>query len=269
MKALTDFYHNLWHQYIRITPQARDIHQLFINFGEVPVNDHVAFRTFADSVISLEILEPKLLDFGFQYFDEYHFEQKHLYARSYVHPLDNTKIFLSEILWHELSRESQDVIGLYLSKIEKNTLVEFTSGRLWPTPSLSDYKILEKESEYAAWLLAWGLRANHFTIYINALNKFTEIEKVVGLLENQGYSLNAQGGVIKGSVEQGLMQISTMADEFELEFRDGEKETISSCYYEFAQRFNPKNRSQDKDVYQGFVVSSANNIFESTSKDAK
>ena len=269
MKALTDFYHSLWHQYIQITPQARDIHQLFINFGEVPVNDHVAFRTFSDSAISLDVLEPKLLELGFQYFDEYHFEQKHLYARSYVHPLDNTKIFLSEILWHELSEPSQNIITFYLSKIDKNASVDFTAGRLWPVPNLSEYKLLTRESEYAAWLLAWGLRANHFTIYINALKKFTEIEKVVSLLENNGFSLNSQGGVIKGSVDQGLMQISTMADEFELEFHDGERERISSCYYEFAQRFNPQNQSIDGDVYQGFVVSSANNIFESTSKEAK
>lgn len=269
MNALTDFYHKLWHQYISITPLARDIHQLFINFGEIPVNDHVAFRTFSHSPISLEKLEPQLLHLGFQYFDEYHFDQKHLYARSYTHPKDNTKIFLSEILWHELSEASQTILKSYISAINTETDVCFSSGRLWPMPTLSEYNILKRESEYAAWLLAWGLRANHFTIYINALKKFGDIERVVGLLLNQGFSLNTQGGEIKGSMEQGLMQASTMADEHALEFSDGKKARISSCYYEFAQRFNPADMQSSENLYQGFVVSSANDIFESTSINKK
>lgn len=269
MKALTDFYHSLWHQYISITPQARDINQLFINLGEVPINDHVAFRTFSHSPISLEKLEPQLLDLGFTYFDEYHFHQKHLYARSYIHPLDNTKVFLSHILWHELSDASKNILMPYLSQIGKDTTPDFTSGRLWSMPSFSEYQTLKKESEYAAWLLAWGLRANHFTIYINALNKYSDIERVVSLLKNEGFMLNAQGGEIKGSVKQGLKQASTMADEYELEFSDGKKFSISSCYYEFAQRFNPLDTSSNEGLYQGFVVSSANDIFESTSIDKK
>ena len=269
MKALTDFYHSLWHQYTSITPQARDINQMFINLGEVPVNDHVAFRTFSHSPISLEKLEPMLLSLGFIYFDEYHFHQKHLFARSYIHPLDNTKVFLSHILWQELSEASQHILMPYISKIDRDTAPDFTSGRLWPMPSFSEYEALKKESEYAAWLLAWGLRANHFTIYINALNKYSDIEKVVSLLKNQGFVLNAQGGEIKGSARQGLRQTSTMADEFSLEFSDGKKTCISSCYYEFSQRFNPEDTSSNEGLYQGFVVSSANDIFESTSIDNK
>lgn len=253
------FFDELWTQYQAITPQAIAIHQLFESKGEIVENDHVAFRTFADSPIGIHQLEPILTNLGFRVFDDYHFEAKKLYARSYVHALLDTKIFLSELKWHELSYSSQHIITGLLADLDENQHYQFTDGRLWLLPSLSQYQTLAEESEYAAWMSVWGLRANHFTIFVNRLQQYNQLQGVIDLLLEHDYLLNEQGGVIKGTPDVGLIQSSTLADKVDVQFSDGETRAIPSCYYEFAQRFDV-----DGELYQGFVTSSADKIFEST-----
>lgn len=253
------FFEELWEQYQSITPQATAIHHLFESEGERVENDHVAFRTFADSPIDLSHLEPILLDLGFIQFDEYHFDVKKLYAKSYVHPNMETKVFLSELLWKDLSEKSQVIIKNLLHGLDPNRAYGFTDGRLWEIPSYGDYQLLADESEYAAWMSVWGLRANHFTIYVNELVRYGELEKVVDLIQQHGYLLNEQGGIIKGTKDVGLIQASTLADRVDVLFSDGTKQAIPSCYYEFAQRFEVGG-----ELYKGFVTSSADKIFEST-----
>lgn len=253
------FFDELWAQYQAITPQATAIHHLFESEGELVENDHVAFRTFSESPIDLPHLEPILLDLGYTPFDSYEFKEKKLFAKSYVHPDISTKIFLSELMWRQLSDEAQKIISQLLHEVEPNKAYGFTDGRVWNMPSYGDYRALAAESEYAAWMSVWGLRANHFTIYVNQLKGFTSLESVVELLNQHGYLLNEQGGVIKGSKDVGLMQSSTLADQVEVMFSDGHKERIPSCYYEFAERFEINGG-----LYQGFVTSSADKIFEST-----
>ena len=82
----------------------------------------------------------------------------------------------------------------------------------------------------------------------------------MALLQQQGYQLNEAGGVIKGAPSDLLIQASTMADTCIVNFNDAGEQAISSCYYEFAQRFNQENG----ELYQGFVPLSADKIFEST-----
>ena len=253
------FFDALWLQYQEITPQATAIHDLFERKGETVVNDHVAFRTFADSPISLKQMEPALFDLGYEAFDEYHFEQKKLYAKSYNHPESDTKIFLSELLWKELSEPSQSLIQPLLKQVDPNRAYGFSDGRIWAMPSHQDYETLLSESEYAAWMSVWGLRANHFTVYVNQLNNLTHLNDVVALLKEHDYALNEQGGVIKGTEDIGLIQSSTLADKVEVTFACGTKAEVPSCYYEFAQRFKVNG-----ELYKGFVTASADKIFEST-----
>jgi len=270
MPALKHFYEELWQQYIKISPQALAIHHLFENEGEVLVNDHVAFRTFSNSNISIEHLETQIFSLGYQYLESYHFDAKKLDARCYVHPNYPTKIFISELLWPTLSASAQTIIGSLIQQIGASTVVDrkalhvphLNVGRIWAMPTYRNYLKLLEESEYAAWLSVWGLRANHFTIYVNYLRKYSELSQVVGLLQHHGYVLNSVGGVIKGSKEQRLIQSSTMADQALVPFPDAGKQKVSTCYYEFAQRFKQKDGS----LYQGFIPESADKIFESTNR---
>lgn len=272
MPALEQFFDKLWQQYSAISPQALAIHQLFESKGETLVNDHIAFRTFADSHISIDIVEDEILALGYRHLDSYQFEVKKLDARCYIHDKSPTKLFISELRWHELSDNAQAIIKDIIEQGHhtlKSPLIDQSSvgitpllsaGRLWQLPSYADYQTLAAESEYAAWLSVWGLRANHFTIFVNHLKHYPELSQVVELLQQQGYKLNNAGGVIKGSPIDLLIQAATMADTRMINFKDAGEQLVSSCYYEFAQRFKQENGQ----LYQGFVPNSADKIFEST-----
>ena len=262
VKILNNFYQELWQQYTDITPQALAIQHLFENEGEALVNDHVAFRTFAHSNISIDHLETQILALGYEYLDSYHFKNKKLDARCYVHTDSPTKIFISELLWLSLSELAQRIIAPVIQQINLQPAARLNAGRVWDIPTYENYLTLLDESEYAAWLLVWGLRANHFTVYVNHLKKYSKLSQVVELLQRHGYALNSAGGVIKGTKEDLLIQASTMADSIAVSFPDVGEQQITSCYYEFAQRFE----KIDGSLYQGFVASSADKIFESTNR---
>jgi len=264
MAALDLFFEKHWQQYSAISPQALAIHRLFADKGEVLVNDHIAFRTFANSNISIKHLEKEIFALGYRHLDSYHFETKKLDARCYLHPESPTKIFISELRWQSLSETAQSLLGNIVKQADCAAAAHpgpyLSAGRLWDLPRYADYRALLDESEYAAWLSVWGIRANHFTLFVNYFRKYPHLSQVVALLQQQGYQLNTVGGVIKGTEADLLIQAATMADKQDVDFKDAGKQTISSCYYEFAQRFKQK----DGQLYQGFIPGSADKIFEST-----
>jgi len=122
---------------------------------------------------------------------------------------------------------------------------------------------LLEESEYAAWVAAFGFRPNHFTVSINDLTEFENIKQVNQFIKDNGFSLNSSGGEIKGNVEAFLEQSSTMANTVEVQFSDASLK-IPSCFYEFAIRHPLSNG----ELFKGFVASSADKIFESTNNKA-
>jgi hypothetical protein len=260
-----EFFENLWHDYIDITPQAEKVRRLFLSRGDDVVNDHVAFRTFSDSPVCLAKLEIELEKMGYAAYENYRFEQKKLDARSYYHPADENapKIFLSELQVGELSEQARAIISGMTAQISPDAVKDpsiFWQGRLWDMPTRQDYDRLLQESEYAAWLSTIGLRVNHFTVDVNRLNSLDDLQAVNQLLKDNGFSINTVGSEIKGSPELFLEQSSTMADKIDVEFRDGEACTIPSCFYEFAKR----HQTDSGDIFPGFIEGNADKIFEST-----
>lgn len=257
------FFSNLWQDYIQITPQAKAIQELFVaSDGEV-INDHVAFRTFAGTPLQLDNLEPVILSMGYERQDSYDFKAKKLRAHSFIHPdPKQPKIFCSELLTEQLSEATQAIIARYTAQIEPQSLSPdvFYSARHWDMPNLDDYQAVMAESEYGAWLLAIGVRVNHFTVSINHLNSTDSIETVLQRVKDAGFGINTVGGEIKGTPANLLEQASTMADRQVYEFGCGAQQEIPTCFYEFAKRYP----GADGIVYQGFVEANADKIFEST-----
>jgi hypothetical protein len=140
--------------------------------------------------------------------------------------------------------------------IDLNT---FVAGRLWDPISYEQYLTMREKTEYGAWVAAHGLRPNHFTVNVNALTTFDSIRSLVDFVADQGFALNEAGGVIKGTASDFLEQASTMADNQMVEFSDGTFE-VPTCYYEFAYR----HVAEDGALFDGFVTTSADKIFEST-----
>ena len=262
LETLFDFF---WKSHSSITPDALKIHTLLEQRGERIVNDHVAFRTFNLNPIGIESLATTFLSLGYQPSGEYHFEQKRLRARSYAHPEpDIPHVFISELLTEEFSPELQEIVHRLVRTVP---LEMANSPRLllelptWPAITYQEYKTLLAESEYAGWLAAYGIRVNHFTVSINALTTFESIQEFNAWLIEGGFRLNESGGLVKGSPDVLLEQSSTMANEVQWEFADGERVLIPSCYYEFARRYTDPETGE---LYRGFVSKSADRIFEST-----
>ena len=260
----TEFFASLWADYVRMTPQAEAIQNAFRQRGENVVNDHVAFRTFKHSAVELEKIEPFLFDLGYQRNEQYHFAQKKLNAWSYIHRQEEQPlIFLSELMTEQLSEPVQAIIHSLTEQIDPEQIVDasvFFSGRHWQCPDYQTYQTLLQESEYAAWLSVFGLRANHFTVAVHKLNSLTSVEAVNQFVESLDYELNTTGAKIKGSPEVLLEQSATLASKQNMTFGDGSVHQIPTCFYEFARRY----QKPDGTLFKGFVEANADKIFDST-----
>jgi len=252
---------NIWQQYLTVTPSAGKIHQLLGNGSDV-INDHVAYRTFNLEKVNLDKLASHLLAIGYTECGQYNFTNKKLTAKHFEHSNSTMpKVFISELRVEEFPEKVQKIIHKLIEQLPDNISDRedfLYSGRSWEISS-TDYQILLAKSEYAAWLAAWGYRANHFTVSINHLENFDCIIAVNNILKEAGYTLNSTGGEIKGDETVKLEQSSTLADKALVEFSDKSLE-IPSCFYEFAKRYSLANG----ELYSGFVAASADKIFEST-----
>ena len=254
---------NMWRDYLVLNPEAQRVVDTLLAEGENIVNDHIALRTFNVGVVALEECAKPFLSMGYEEKEAYFFEAKKLRAKHYEHKADPSvpKIFISELLVDQFSTEFQDNVNSLVSHISADQVQQsnfFFSGRPWNV-SLSQHETLLKESDYGAWMAAIGYRANHFTVFINNLKRYSDIYTLNDFLKSKGFELNSSGGEVKGAPHVFLEQSSTLANRVEVEFTDGKKE-IPSCYFEFAKRYPLASG----ELYQGFITKSADKIFEST-----
>ena len=252
----------LWRDYTASTPQAERIHRLLLDLGEIVHNDHVALRTFDAPEIGITALAKPFEALGWRGREHYRFDEKHLRARYWQHTDPNLpKIFISELVVADLSPGAQAIIRGLVGQLppgfgERTDLP--WAGRPWQV-TRAEYEALLAESEYAAWVAAFGLRVNHFTVDVGALASFPDLHALVAFLQEHAFVMNAAGGLVKGSPSERLEQAATVADVIEVELADA-KIRIPSCYYEFALRY----RLPSGETFHGFVPASADKIFEST-----
>ncbi len=262
---LNTFFDRLWDDFVQIAPAAGALKERLEARGERVLNDHIAFRTYDRGPIALDRLEPHLLGLGYVRYAPYRFEEKKLRAYGYVHATHAhaPKIFLSELLTDELSAGLRAVVDGLCAQVPADFVTGpevFWAGRPWAPIARATWQTLLDESEYAAWMAAFGLHANHFTVFINALSQeLRSVPKVLDFVEAAGFRINTSGGRVKGTPSELLEQGSTMADVVPVAFADGVF-PIPSCYYEFALR----HPTPEGELFQGFVAASADKIFEST-----
>lgn len=254
-------FEKLWQDYTTLNPSVAKVYKVFTDRGETVINDHVAFRTYNHPKIGLKKMAEYFLDNGYSKKGDYSFKVKKLYAEHFEHSdPSKPKIFVSELLTEQFSPELQKKVNAIIETIpsSQTEAEDFcVSGKPWMV-SYQDYQKLLEESEYAAWMAAFGFRVNHFTVLVNGLKTLPHLEAVNDAVTAAGFKLNTSGGVIKGTEEIGLRQSSTLAEPISVKFSDGTHQ-IPGCYYEFAQRFKVNGK-----LYSGFVEQSADKIFEST-----
>lgn len=262
--TLQDIYNRLWKDYTSQNPSVEKIYNLFLKEGETINHDHIAFRSFNDPRVNIQKIAEPFIERGYEVRGEYHFTKKKAYAQHFEHREnpDLPRIFISHLLTDQLSKYAQDTVAHILEKASPQKLEPeelIFSKTLWKTPSFEVYQNLRKESEYAAWMYAFGFRVNHFAIKVNDFKTYKELENINNRLKKEGWMMNQSGGEIKGSKNQLLEQSSIMADKVDVEFEEGVHQ-IPACYYEFTKRY-PNNQGK---LFSGFIIGSADKIFEST-----
>lgn len=263
-QELNNYFETAFKKYCENTPSVLKINQFLTNAGEEIINDHIALRTFKTKGLSALEMGEFFTAQGYEQKGEYDFPQKKLKAYHFEKK-GYPKVFISELLLDKMNERTKNILETLLSTIPEKTSISelFKLEKTWKI-SFEDYEYLSSQTEYGAWLAAWGFRPNHFTILVNKLNHYSNLEKLNEFLKEKGFLLNQSGGEIKGSSEQLLQQSSIMADRSMVEFKDGIKE-VPSCYYEFAERFF----KEDGQLYEGFIAASADKIFESTNELGK
>ncbi|MCO5610525.1 hypothetical protein L7F22_064764 [Adiantum nelumboides] len=254
--------------------------------GEPLCFDHFAFRTFGIDGCGITSIAQLFLDLGYKARDELRFPAKKLRALWFSPPDQSSndegplpRIFISELLVQELSEDAQAIVSKYTqnaSQLSKHAAIASVLSSLpWPTPSAHDYKILARESEYAAWTLVNGYALNHLTISVHRLrSQIRKISELNAFLQEKGIKLNCEGGILKVSPDGGLLQSSTVADSFMFPFAGGELLRTPASYIEFAERLVlekyldlPPSKIQEWHRRDGFEVGNADKIFESTSSN--
>lgn len=257
---------HFWEQYQSEIPAVKQVYELFLQRGETLTylsHDHLALRTFNDPRVNIDVMMRPFLQMGYTPSMTYDFPVKKLFARHYEPPVPNApKIFISELLTECFSTELQQIVSACIDTIPKSVLNDPLalprSKTTWEL-NFETYQKLAAASEYAAWVYAYGFRANHFAIQVNQLKTFKDCREINAFLRNKGFIINEENGEVKGTRAELLEQSSIMAQYSEVKFSDGFHK-IPSCYYEFTHRF-PNNKGV---LYPGFIAASADKLFEST-----
>ncbi len=257
-------FNRFWVPYSTQNPNAKRIYDLFTAQGENIVHDHIALRTFNDPRVNIDVIAKVFTDNGYEARGTYEFKAKKVFGRHFEHKTDPNapKAFISELLIEEFSDYLQSTIYEHLDSLGEEVYLDpdlVYKGSIWGKIPFETYNKLREESEYAAWLLVYGYRANHFAIKVNELKNFKSLQEVNAFVKNNGYTMNTAAGEIYGTPEELLEQSATKAEILPFEFSDGIRE-IPSCFYEFTRRYDDENGKQ----YSGFIAANADKIFEST-----
>ena len=107
-----EVFYRLWNDYTKQNPHVKKVYDLFIEEGEEVLNDHIAFRTFNDSRINIDILSKVFLTNGYEVKSNYTFESKHLFAKHFEHTSDKKapRVFISELILEDFSQNLQNAI---------------------------------------------------------------------------------------------------------------------------------------------------------------
>ncbi|XP_065621259.1 2-oxoadipate dioxygenase/decarboxylase, chloroplastic isoform X1 [Quercus suber] len=278
--------------YLNRNPTAKAILELVQSVDSDHIfYDHLAFRTFGVNGYGIDSIAKFFLDFGYTQREELRFPAKKLKALWFSPPSiplpgggnrvngPLPRIFISELLVDQMSTQTQDIIRKYteIAGSGKNhaALASSLGSLTWGKPLYSEFQQLARESEYAAWTLVNGYALNHVTISTHQLKShLRDIKSLNQFIEENGFKLNSEGGVLKVSPDGLLLQSSTVADSVSFQFADGITESVPCSYIEFAERLVlpqykniPEIEVKEFHRRDGFEVGNADKIFESTSKE--
>ncbi|MEH2034736.1 MAG: DUF1338 domain-containing protein [Nostoc sp.] len=294
-----DLWKLLWQEYSARVNHARTYQQMITAAGGTIANDHIAFRSLRLLVdtpqgqvnLGIDYLGELAEALGYVVAGEYTFAQTHLYARHYRHPQQEEfnlpKLFISELIVDELPTNIAKLISKTVSSIPKKLtspliLLQQKDGnvetiakqlqqvftRPWLPPQRSVVEEVNQVTQYGAWVLLHGYAVNHFTGYVNGQNtsKYPDIDTTTNALVNLGVPMKAE---IEGNITCGLRQTATQAvTEMVTVLDDNSSAEIqipwTYAYYEIAQRYLVEVESGKQVLFDAFLGSNAQQLFEMT-----
>ncbi|MDZ8032509.1 MULTISPECIES: DUF1338 domain-containing protein [unclassified Nostoc] len=288
----------LWQEYSARVNHARTYQQMITAAGGTVANDHIAFRSLRLLVdtpqgklnLGIDYLAQLAEALGYVAAGEYTFAQTHLYARHYHHPQQEEfnlpKLFISELIVEELPNNIAQLISKTVSSIpdklispltllQKDADLEIIAKQLqqvftrpWLPPQRSVVEEVNQVTQYGAWVLLHGYAVNHFTGYVNGQNtpEYPDIDTTASALANLGVPMKAE---IEGNIACGLRQTATQAvTEIVTVLDDNSGAEIqipwTYAYYEIAQRYLVEMESGKQVLFDAFLGSNAQQLFEMT-----
>jgi len=254
----------LLEQYEQIAPRVRSLKDELLAQGETLDVDHIGIRTFAHPVVEIDLLATVFTSRGYKETGTYHFPEKHIRARSFSPPVKELpRVFLSELSSEAIPKELWEMASNYIELIDTEATGESILGaaRNWPPIHFGEYRELEPQSQYAAWVLTHGVRVNHISWSVNSLMTLDGLEDINEFLVAKGFTMEVEGASAKDKRAFPLAQSSTKSDAVAVAFAEAEVETVSGGYLEFAHRFRD---SETRQLFDGFIAPQAIDIFEST-----
>jgi hypothetical protein len=227
----------LWRNYIAATPEAARIHALLTERGELLRNDHIALRTIGAPGLGLDALARPFEALGWRR-HKHHQLSPQLRACTWRHADPALPgVFICELALDALSPAAQAELSALLVQLpagfaERADLA--WAGRPWQL-SYAAYQVLARESDYAAWVAAFGFGVNHFAVDVGSLSTFPDLAALNAFLIEHGFALADRPPPAAGSPSEDLEQSATQIDSVAVAFSDATV-PIPCCYYEFARR---------------------------------
>ena len=224
MALLDQLLEALWIDHAAVAPHAARVHQLLRDRGEAVRSDHIALRTFDLPEVDIDALDRAFVAEGYEAAQDYELPDHKLIAYHYEHRDDarRPRLLMSALAVGELSSGAQALVRDMVGQLEPGAAAHprfAVSGRRWQLSS-SDYEQLRQETEYGAWVAAFGFRAHHFTVDASSLRTFDGLTELNRFVEESGFRVDESGGAVKGSAVQLLEQSSTVADVVDVELSD-------------------------------------------------
>ena len=289
-----EWFDRLWDRYRQRVAYVATYERIIQQAGARFFNDHIAFRTFANQRPASGIASLSRLFEALDYRPAgvYDFPDKHLNAIHFQHPHPEfPKLFISELKTWELTPASRWIIedtlnshrpavpGDTLSSLaafddttpEKSWLLDDLVSQIetlpWDLPAREAVEKLNRESQYAAWVLVHGYNVNHFTSLVNShgVETLNSLERTIDALTAAGVPMKTQ---IEGAPGSKLRQTATEAVTIDVAVMDqGQAATMpwTYAYFELAERNPVVDPLTGKAVrFEGFLGPQATNLFEMT-----
>jgi hypothetical protein len=239
----------LWDRYVQDVPYARTF--LALTDGSFK-NDHVAFRSLRRPGGGIAAFRAIFARLGWQDGDRYQFPDAHLDAIHMSHPDGLPRVFLSELVSEALSPAAQAILARLPAEPPAPDSDDPAVLAAWfappPAPVAASLALVEAESQYGAWLMAFGRKVNHFTASVPDVEVWQRRLAEAGIPMKDG---------IEGAPGTNLRQTATKAGTLPVRLADGSTRECPYAYLEIAERHGG---------FDGFLGAQARQLFDMTKR---